>query len=240
MSFEEFKDIFCKKVKFANLSLNEKQVDMFYRYMCLLLEWNEKMNLTAIVDPEEVIVKHFVDSVMIADYFKFESNVIDVGTGAGFPGIPLKIVRPDLKITLLDSLNKRIGFLNEVISELEMKEIFAIHGRIEEIGKNKKYREKFDYSTSRAVANLAVLSEYMLPMVRVGGSCICMKGSNVLEEVNGARNAIDILGGKIEKIDEFLLCDTDMKRSIVSIKKEKSTPNKYPRKPGIPTKEPLY
>lgn len=239
MESEKFKSILVEKAKLIGIEVIESQAEKFYRYMSLLLEWNEKMNLTAITDPMEVIIKHFIDSITISKEIENGKKVIDIGTGAGFPGIPLKIIRPDISVTLLDSLNKRITFLNEVIEALELENIEAIHGRIEELGRNKKYREIYDYATSRAVANLAVLSEYMLPMIKVGGKCICMKGANVEEEILEAKKAIHILGGKIEKVDEFLLADTDMKRNIIVINKENSTPGKYPRKTGTPAKEPL-
>lgn len=236
---EKFKSVLVEKAKLIGVEITESQAEKFYTYMCLLLEWNEKMNLTAITDPMEVIIKHFIDSITISKEIEKDKKVIDIGTGAGFPGIPLKIIRPDISVTLLDSLNKRITFLNAVIEALKLENIDAVHGRIEELGKNKKYREQYDYATSRAVANLPVLSEYMLPMVKVGGKCICMKGANVEEEILEAKKAIQILGGKIEKADEFLLGDTDMKRNIIVIKKEKVTPEKYPRKAGTPAKEPL-
>ena len=207
--------------------------------MNLLLEWNEKINLTAITDPNEVILKHFIDSLTINKYIKENSTLADVGTGAGFPGIPLKILRPDLKITLVDSLNKRINFLNEVINKLNLVNIETVHSRIEDFGKDKKYRESFDFVTARAVANLAVLSEYLLPIAKVGGQCVCMKGSSVEEELSNGKNAIKVLGGKIKNIDEFVLPDSDMSRNVIIIDKIKNTPNKYPRKAGIPVKEPL-
>lgn len=236
---EKFKSILVEKAKLIGIKITESQAEKFYTYMCLLLEWNEKMNLTAITDPMEVIIKHFIDSITISKEIENGKKVIDIGTGAGFPGIPLKIVKPDISMTLLDSLNKRVTFLNAAIEALELEAIEAVHGRTEELGKNKKYREQYDYATSRAVANLAVLSEYMLPMVKVGGKCICMKGANVEDEILDAKKAIQILGGKIEKVDEFLLADTDMKRNIIVINKENSTPGKYPRKAGTPAKEPL-
>ena len=194
----------------------------------------------AIVEPKEIILKHFIDSLTIIKYIEPNKSVIDIGTGAGFPGIPVKIMREDLDITLLDSLNKRIHFLNEVIQKLELKNITAIHARIEEFAKNKQYREAFDVATSRAVANLTTLSEYMLPMVDLKGMAICMKGSEINEEISKSKNSIKLLGGKIDKIEEFTLPKSDNGRNLILIKKERQTPGKYPRKPGIPSKEPLY
>ena len=181
---EEFKQNMKQYAKKIGIVLEEEQIEQFYQYEKLLLIWNEKINLTAITKPEEIILKHFIDSITIAKYIGANKTLIDVGTGAGFPGIPLKIIRKDIQITLLDSLNKRVKFLNEIIKQLELKEIETIHGRVEEFGKNKKYREKFDYATSRAVANLTTLSEYLLPLVKIEGKCICMKGSTVKEETD--------------------------------------------------------
>ena len=228
-----------QKLNEFNIEISDYQLEKFNRYMKLLLEWNEKVNLTAIVEPDEVKIKHFLDSLTVLKYIKNEDKVIDIGTGAGFPGIPLKIMEPDTKITLLDSLNKRINFLNIVIEELGLKNIEAIHGRAEEFARNKLYREKYDVAVSRAVANLSTLTEYMLPFVKVGGRCICMKGANVKEELDKAKNAIQELGGKIEKIDNFSLSNNDNGRNIIIIKKVKETKSKYPRKAGIPSKEPL-
>ena len=239
MDFDEFKDELIIQAKKIDVILDEEQIQKFYKYMELLLEWNEKINLTAIVEPRDVILKHFVDSLTICKELQKNKTLADIGTGAGFPGIPVKILRPDLDITLIDSLNKRVNFLTMVIEALKLEKIIALHGRIEDFGKNKKYREKFDYVTSRAVANLSTLSEYMIPLVKIGGKCICMKGSNIDEELKNAEKAIKILGGKIEKVDTFLLPDTDMGRNIILIKKESITPSKYPRKAGIPTKEPI-
>ena len=239
MDFDEFKDELIIQAKKIDVILDEEQIQEFYKYMELLLEWNEKINLTAIVEPRDVILKHFVDSLTICKELQKNKTLADIGTGAGFPGIPVKILRPDLDITLIDSLNKRVNFLTMVIEALKLEKIIALHGRIEDFGKNKKYREKFDYVTSRAVANLSTLSEYMIPLVKIGGKCICMKGSNINEELKNAEKAIKTLGGKIEKVDTFLLPDTDMGRNIILIKKEKATPNKYPRKAGTPAKEPI-
>lgn len=239
MNIEEFKKIMIFYGEKIDIKFTEEQLNQFYEYMNLLLEWNEKINLTAITAPNEVILKHFIDSLTINKYIKENSTLADVGTGAGFPGIPLKILRPDLKITLVDSLNKRINFLNEVINKLNLVNIETVHSRIEDFGKDKKYRESFDFVTARAVANLAVLSEYLLPIAKVGGQCVCMKGSSVEEESSNGKNAIKVLGGKIKIIDEFVLPDSDMSRNVIIIDKIKNTPNKYPRKAGIPVKEPL-
>ena len=239
MNIEDFKRLMSLYGNEIGLVFTEEQLDKFFKYMNLLLEWNEKINLTAITEPKEVILKHFIDSLTISKYIENNKTLADVGTGAGFPGIALKIYRSDLKITLVDSLNKRINFLNEVIKELNLKEIKTVHSRIEDFGKNKEYREKFDYTTARAVANLSVLSEYLIPIAKIDGKCICMKGSNIEEELNTSKNAIKILGGKIQKIEEFNLPKSDITRNVIIIKKLKNTPAKYPRKAGIPAKEPL-
>ena len=230
---------FIGKLKEFNIEINEEQIKSFEKYMNLLLEWNEKINLTAITQPDEVKLKHFVDSLTVLKYINDDDKVIDIGTGAGFPGIPLKIMKGNTKITLLDSLNKRINFLNIVIETLNLRNIQAIHGRAEEIARNKLYREKYDVAVSRAVANLSTLSEYMLPFVKVGGKCICMKGANVNEEIEKAKNAIKELGGEIERVDNFYLSDNDNERNIIIIRKVKETSSKYPRKAGTPSKEPL-
>ena len=236
---EEFSKIIYEYSNEIGVSLNEKQMNQFYNYMTLLLEWNEKMNLTAITKPEAIILKHFVDSMTIAKYIEDGARLIDVGTGAGFPGIPLKIIREDIEVTLLDSLNKRINFLKEVIQQLVLTKIEVVHSRVEEFGKNKDNREKFDCATSRAVANMSTLAEYLVPLVKLNGSCISMKGSNIEEEIQQSKNAILLLGGKIEKIERFQLPRSDMDRNVVVIRKIKHTPAKFPRKPGMPAKEPI-
>ena len=232
------KETFKKALENKNIMVTKKMLDQFEKYMQLLLEWNQKMNLTAITIEEEIWEKHFYDSIVPFENLSHKT-LCDVGSGAGFPGIPLKILRPDLKITLVDSLNKRINFLNEVINKLNLVNIETVHSRIEDFGKDKKYRESFDFVTARAVANLAVLSEYLLPIAKVGGQCVSMKGSSVEEELSNGKNAIKVLGGKIKNIDEFVLPDSDMSRNVIIIDKIKNTPNKYPRKAGIPVKEPL-
>ena len=237
MEFEVFSKELKDKANQIDIILEEKQIENFYKYMNLLLEWNEKMNLTAITEPNEVILKHFIDSLTISNLIEKEQKVIDIGTGAGFPGIPLSIVNNE-NITLLDSLNKRIIFLEEVINKLELKNIKAVHSRVEEFAKNKKEREMYAIATSRAVAPLNVLLEYLLPLVKVGGRCICMKGSNI-EEIDEAKNALKVLGGEIEKIEKITLPESDIIRNIIIVKKVKETPLKYPRKPGTPSKEPI-
>ena len=239
MNIEEFSKELTKLASKIEIELSLDEIEKLYKFMNLLLEWNEKINLTAITEPEDIILKHFVDSITIKKYIKNENKVLDMGTGAGFPGIPLKIISSDTNFTLVDSLNKRIIFLNEVCDKLKLDKIENIHSRAEELAKNKKYREQYDIVTSRAVARLASLVEYMLPFVKVGGRCICMKGSNVDEELIEAKKAINVLGGKIEKVDKFLLPNSDIERNIVIIKKIKNTSSKYPRKPGTATKQPI-
>ena len=234
-------DRFLKSLEKLNIHLNEKQVYQFMKYYEMLIETNKVMNLTAITDFDEVIDKHFVDSLALIQAIDLnkELKVIDIGTGAGFPGIPLKIAFPELDILLLDSLNKRIHFLNQVISELGLENIQTIHGRAEDFGKNPLYREKFDLCVSRAVANLSTLSEYCVPFVQVDGYFISYKSGKVQEELDVSRHAVDILGGKVEKCLNYALADTDMERSLVVIHKLKPTKKAYPRKAGKPSKEPL-
>lgn len=234
-------DRFIKSLEKLNIHLNEKQVYQFMKYYEMLIETNKVMNLTAITDFDEVIDKHFVDSLALIQAIDLnkELKVIDVGTGAGFPGIPLKIAFPELDILLLDSLNKRINFLNQVISELGLENIQTIHGRAEDFGKNPLYREKFDLCVSRAVANLSTLSEYCVPFVKVDGYFISYKSGKVQEELDASRHAVDILGGKVENCLNYALADTDMERSLVVIHKLKPTKKAYPRKAGKPSKEPL-
>ena len=239
MEKEEFFIKMKDKSKDLGVHFSVEQLEQFFEYMKLLIEWNEKMNLTAITDPDEIILKHFIDSITILKEIKEESMIVDVGTGAGFPGIPLSIMNSTLKITLVDSLNKRLIFLQEVVKKLKLKNIEIIHARAEELGQNKKYREKFDIATSRAVANLSTLSEYLIPLVKIDGKVISMKAGEAQNEINEARKAIKILGGTIEKIEEFNLPQTDIERTIIVIEKKEKTPNKYPRKAGTPSKEPI-
>ena len=223
------------------VTLTEKQIEQFEKYYELLVEWNKVMNLTGITEFDEVMQKHFVDSVAAAKYVEMEkiNSLIDVGTGAGFPGIPLKIVYPHLQVTLLDSLNKRIKFLDEVVDNLGLTGIETVHGRAEDAAKKAEYREQFDLSVSRAVANLASLTEYCLPFVKVGGKFVSYKSVSVDEEIAQSKKAVYVLGGEIGKVEKFNLPESDMERALVIIEKKRSTPKKYPRKAGMPTKEPL-
>lgn len=239
MEFEEFSEILEKKAKKIEVVLNVKQIRKFFDYYLLLIEWNEKMNLTAITEVNDVILKHFIDSLTICKYIPQNAKIIDVGTGAGFPGIPIKIYREDTQITLLDSLNKRVLFLQEVINKLDLKSIEAIHGRAEEIARNNKYREKFDVVTSRAVANMSTLAEYMIPFIKTEGLCIMMKGSDYKEELEKSQRAIKLLGAELKNVEEFLLPDSDINRSVILLDKVKSTPKQYPRKAGMPSKNPI-
>ena len=226
-----------------NIILTKEEEDKLNQYYELLIEWNEKVNLTSITEYEEVIWKHFLDSslIMLEHEWKNKTNakVIDVGTGAGFPGLPLKIVRPDLKVTLADSLNKRIKFLQNVIDELSLDGIEAIHTRAEDAARNAKMRDQYDYVVSRAVANLSTLSEYCLPFVKEGGYFISYKSSDCKEEINKSSHAFVELKGKLEDVITFDLPEEEGGRSLIIIKKTGKTPKKYPRKAGVPSKEPL-
>ena len=224
-----------------NIQFTDKQIEQFMKYYDLLIEKNKVMNLTAITDLNEVMTKHFLDSVLISnvlDMYDFYT-LVDVGTGAGFPGISIKILFPHLKDTLIDSLNKRLKFLDDVISELKLDGIETVHGRAEDLGNNDLYREKYDLCVSRAVANISTLSEYCIPFIKLNGYFICYKADGCMNEINIGKNAIKVLGGEIDEIVDFNLPDTDIKRKIINIKKIKNTPKKYPRKPGLPSKEPI-
>ena len=223
------------------LNLTEDQISAFNKYYELLYEWNKKINLTAITEPKDVAIKHMVDSLSCfkADLFKENTSLIDVGTGAGFPGLPLKIFYPSLKLTLLDSLNKRVKFLQLVVDELGLKDVEVIHARSEEAARNKKYREKFDLATARAVARLPIICEYCLPFVKDGGTFIALKGRQYEEEATQAQKAIKILGGEIADIMPVKLPEIDDKRAVIYIKKVKSTPKAYPRKAGTPERNPI-
>ena len=236
---------FEKGLEQLSITLSGEQKQQFLTYYEYLVEKNKVMNLTAITEYEEVITKHFLDSLAVVktSCFKPEKlagkRLIDIGTGAGFPGIPLKIAFPELEILLLDSLNKRINFLNEVTEMLGLTKINTVHGRAEDYAKQRVYRESFDFCVSRAVANLSTLSEYCIPFVKQGGCFISYKSGSVDQELIQAEKAVKILGGQREEVVRFSLADTDMDRSFVVIRKAKPTPKKYPRKAGLPSKEPL-
>lgn len=237
MFSEELKK-FAAEIK---IELGAEQLEKFEIFYGLVTEWNAKINLTAITEPREFILKHFVDSLTVWDEEKFSGvkKIIDVGTGAGFPGIPLKIFRPNLEIVLLDSLSKRVEFLKKVVAQLDLKNVICLHGRAEDFAREKNFREKFDLATSRAVARLNILSEYCLPFVKIGGSFAAMKGKNFLEEISEAENAIKILGGgEINFVEKNLPTLPDV-RAVIYIEKQKSTPKKFPRSAGTPSKKPL-
>ena len=237
MNLKEFNQIFEKECKKNNIKILEEKNEQFFQYMNLILEWNEKVNLTAIKDEKEFIVKHFIDSLTIDSLITDSKKLLDIGTGAGFPGIPLKINNPDINVTLIDSVNKKIMVLNDVIEKLGLEKTEALHVRAEELARENDYREKFDIVTTRAVSNLSTISEYMLPFVKIGGETICMKGPNIEQELKEAKNAIQLLGGQIEKIEKFNI--DDFERNIIIIKKVKNTNKKYPRGQGKPAKEPI-
>lgn len=232
---------FYEKLNALGIELTDKQYEQFDQYYELLVEWNKVMNLTGITEYDEVNEKHFVDSLSLVKVLDVNSvdSVIDVGTGAGFPGIPLKIAFPHLKVTLLDSLNKRINFLNEVIDTLGLENISTIHGRAEDFARKAEHREMYDLCVSRAVANLSTLSEYCLPYVKVGGQFIPYKSGEIDQEVKEAKTAVKILGGNGAEIIKFQLPGTDINRSFVKISKVKNTGKKFPRRSGLPSKEPI-
>ncbi|MGE4588157.1 MAG: 16S rRNA (guanine(527)-N(7))-methyltransferase RsmG [Acidaminococcaceae bacterium] len=235
-----FLEALISKGKEAGLEFSARQLEQFALYYDLLIETNKVMNLTAITEPEEVAVKHIIDSLLAYDKKIFPGKLLaDVGTGAGFPGIPLKIYCPELKVVLLDSLAKRLKFLQSVIDTLGLEDITCVHLRAEDAGQNKNYREKYDLVTARAVARLSILSEYCLPLVKQGGYFIALKGSKFKEEISEGRTAVDILGGEIVSADAVKLPGLDDGRAIIRIRKIKKTPVKYPRKAGLPEKQPL-
>lgn len=236
MNESEIKKFLIQKALEHEIEISEECAHKFYVYMNNLKEWNQKINLTAIKEDKEIILKHFIDSVFV--YNKIEgTKMLDIGSGAGFPGIPLKIINNELEVTLLDSVNKKVNFMNDSIEKIGLKKINAIHARAEELGHEEEYREKYDIVVSRAVANMSTLVEYMLPFVKVGGKCLCLKGPNSEDEINQSKNAIKKLGGKIQEIINYKIDENE--RCLVVIMKEKNTEQIYPRKQGKALKEPL-
>lgn len=239
MEFKEFLEEFKIMAQKMQIQIEEEKIKKFYDYMLLIQEWNEKINLTAITEPKEIIIKHFIDSLTIASQINKNTKIIDIGTGAGFPGIPLKIYNDSINITLLDSLNKRTLFLKEVADKLNLQGVEIIHGRAEDFAQDVKYREKYDIAVSRAVAPLNILLEYLTPYVKVNGNMIAMKGTNATEEINDSENALKQLNSTIEETKKMYLPNENGERYIITIRKDKKTPKVYPRKAGTPKKKPL-
>jgi 16S rRNA (guanine527-N7)-methyltransferase len=239
MNENDLLQIFEKGITEIGISLSKDMIEKFFKFKQMVLEWNNKVNLTSIVDDREFVIKHFIDSLTLVPYLnKQNANLIDVGAGAGFPGIPIKLAIPETNITLLDSLDKRVKFLASVIEEFKLKKIQAIHFRAEDAGNKPEFRERYDYCVARAVAPLPVLLEYCLPFVKVGGNFLAMKGVSE-EEIENSKRALTILGGEFEEIINFKLPLTDNNRNIIIIRKNRQTPTKFPRKAGKPSKDPL-
>ena len=233
-------DIFLKILSEWNIDISDRQLDLFERYYNLLISWNEKINLTAVTDREDVFVKHFADSIAVVRFEDLSGKrILDIGTGAGFPGVPISIMCPDHSVVLADSLNKRIRFLDELVEVLELDDIITVHGRAEDLAFDKRFREGFDIVVSRAVANLAVLSEYCLPFVKPDGVFISYKSASVDQELSDSQNAISVLGGKVDRVEKYSIPFTEYDRSLCFINKISCTDNRYPRKAGTPSKDPL-
>lgn len=238
MNLQEFETLFKIECEKNNIKIKDAEYDKFFQYMLGIIDWNEKINVTAITEPKEFLVKHFIDSLTINKYIEDRKKLIDIGTGAGFPGIPLKIANKNLKVTLIDSVNKKLNVIRAVSEDTNIDNLEIIHTRAEVLANKKEYREQFDFATTRAVSKLYTIVEYMLPFLKVGGKAICMKGPNYEEEIVEAEKAIKILGGKIEKIENIVI-DGEIERNIIIISKEKQTPTRYPRAQGKPLKEPI-
>ena len=236
-------EIFAEELANYGFKLSSKQKEQFATYYNKLIEFNKKVNLTRITDKNEVYLKHFFDSITplleFSDLFKGEKSLCDVGAGAGFPSLPIKILCPDLSITIVDSLGKRLKFLDELVSDLSLDKVTLVHSRAEDAGQNKNLREKFDLVTGRAVARMSVLSEYCLPLAKVDGYLVALKGPKAQDELVEAKNAIEVLGGRVEEVKELTLPDTDDERTLIVVKKVKATPKKYPRQAGTPNRKPL-
>ena len=238
MNIEEFKTVFFEEANKNNIKVNDEEIKNLYKYMTGIIEWNDKVNVTAITEERLFIVKHFIDSLIINQYLEGKEKIIDIGTGGGFPGIPLKILNNEKKFTLIDSVNKKLNVIRNLSEKIGLENLEIIHTRAEDLANKKEYREMYDVATTRAVSNLSTILEYMLPFIKVGGIAVCMKGPNYKEELKEAQKAIEVLGGKLEKVETFMV-EEEMERNIIIIKKVKSTPNKFPRGQGKPLKEPI-
>lgn len=238
MDLKEFEVFFENELKKNNIKLEKSQYEKYYIYMKNVLEWNTKINVTAVRDEENFIIKHYIDSLMISNYINNGVKIVDIGTGAGFPGIPLKLYNENIDITLIDSINKKLNVIRESIKELNLEKIDIIHSRAEDLAVKNGYRENYDIVTTRAVSNLSTILEYMMPFIKIGGYAICMKGPNYNEELDAAKNAIKILGGKLESIENFNI-DTEYERNIIVVKKIEKTPKRFPRSGNKPLKEPI-
>ena len=237
MLYSDFENFFINKCKNNNIKI-PNDLKNFFEYMNQIIEWNKKINLTTIINEEDFIIKHYIDSLTVIDFIGPEDHVIDIGTGAGFPGMPIKMFHKEQKVTLVDSVGKKLNVIKDISKKLNIIDLEIIHSRAEDLAQNKEYREKYDVAVSRAVSNMTTLVEYLLPFVKIGGKVLCMKGPNLEEELNQSKHAIEILGGKIIEVKKIIL-DKEHERSIVIIEKTKSTPKQYPRPQNKPLKDPL-
>ena len=239
MSFEEFKEVFLKELSIlnTNIDINDEVIKMFFDYMNGIISWNDKINVTAIIEPKEFIVKHFVDSITINEIINNEGKLLDVGTGAGFPGIPIKLLNNKLSVTLIDSVNKKLNVIRDVTKDMNIDNLEIIHSRAEDLARDNNYREKYDYVTTRAVSNLSTILEYMVPFLKVNGIAICMKGPNFKEEIDDSTNTFKVLGISLKEVKKYVF--EGQERNVLIIEKIKKTDEKYPRGGGKPLKEPL-
>lgn len=237
MKFEDFEKIFTEKCNLNNIKIPD-DIKIFYNYMNLIIEWNNKINLTTIINENDFIIKHFIDSLTIMDYISKSDKVVDIGTGAGFPGMPIKMFHKEQEVTLVDSVGKKLNVIKDISKSLNINNLEIIHSRAEDLANNEKYREKYDIAVSRAVSNMSTLVEYLIPFVKVGGKIICMKGPNLEEELNNSKKAINVLGGSIQNIKQLFL-DNEFERNIVIIEKIKNTPKQYPRLQNKPLRDPI-
>ena len=239
MSFEEFKDVFLKELSIlnTNIDIRDEVIKMFFDYMNGIISWNDKINVTAIIEPKEFIFKHFVDSITINEIINNEGKLLDVGTGAGFPGIPIKLLNNKLSVTLIDSVNKKLNVIRDVTKDMNIDNLEIIHSRAEDLARDNNYREKYDYVTTRAVSNLSTILEYMVPFLKVNGIAICMKGPNYKEEIDDSTNTFKVLGISLKEVKKYVF--EGQERNVLIIEKIKKTDEKYPRGGGKPLKEPL-